>query len=290
MSTQKIKLMTYNIGFAAGLNGLEGAIHSKEKINQNLTTISTLITTHNPDILTIQEIDIHSKRSCFINQISYLKNQCHFPYSAIDITWNCRYVPYPISFNFNTHFGKIKAAQVVFSKYPIINHAKLLFNKPKKNPWWYNLFYLNRVAQFVTIQLPSNQKIEIVNVQCDAFHPTERETQIAHVVSQLKSLKHPHILCGDINAIPNSQQKSAPFSNNPKTNYTDTVIDTLSTEYKTTPHHMTYPANQPNRQLDYILVSKGLNRSSLEVLDINTIRTPNYPSDHLPLLAEIFFE
>ena len=284
MTTEKIKLMTYNIGFSAGLDGLLGAVHSKSNITKNLEAISRCVNHCHPDILAVQEIDIKSKRSCFINEVDYIKTACQFSYVAIAITWDCFYVPYPISFNFKSHFGQTKAANVIFSNYPLIENETLVFSKPKDNPWWYNLFYLNRLAQFVTVQHPSGQYFDIVNVQLDAFHSQERNTQLAQILSRLKTLKNPHILCGDINSIPEFQQKKAPFIDDPKIDYSSTVMETLSDVYEITPHYNTYPSHTPNRQLDYILVSKGLTRQSLDVA-----RVEGYPSDHLPLTSEIFF-
>jgi len=284
MTTEKIKLMTYNIGFSAGLDGLLGAVHSNSKITKNLEAISRCVNRYQPDILAVQEIDIKSKRSCFINEVDYIKKACQFSYVAIAITWDCFYVPYPISFNFKAHFGRTKAANVIFSNDPLIENKTLVFNKPKDNPWWYNLFYLNRIAQFVTVQHPSGQYFDIVNVQLDAFHSQERNTQLAQILSRLKTLKNPHILCGDMNSIPEFQQKKAPFIDDPEIDYSSTVMETLSKRYEITPHYNTYPSHAPNRQLDYILCSKGLTRQSLDVAHVE-----GYPSDHLPLTSEIFF-
>jgi endonuclease/exonuclease/phosphatase family metal-dependent hydrolase len=282
MTTKKIKLMTYNIGFSAGLDGLLGAIHSKFKIIKNLEAISRCVNRYQPDILAVQEIDIKSKRSCFINEVDYIKTACKFPYIAIAITWNCFYVPYPISFNFKTHFGRTKAANVIFSKYPLIENKTLFFSKPKNNPWWYNLFYLNRLTQFVTVQHPSGQYFDIINIQLDAFHSQERNTQLSQILSRLKTLKNPHILCGDMNSVPEFQKKKAPFIDEHEIDYSSTVMKTLSKQYKITPHYNTYPSHSPNRQLDYILASERLNRSSLNIASVD-----GYPSDHLPLIADI---
>ena len=285
MTTEKIKLMTYNIGFSAGLDGLLGAIHSKFKITKNLEAISRCVNRYQPDILAVQEIDIKSKRSCFINEVDYIKTACQFPYVAIAITWDCFYVPYPISFNFKTHFGRTKAANVIFSKYPLIENKTLVFSKPKNNPWWYNLFYLNRLAQFVTIQHPSGQYFDIINIQLDAFHSQERNTQLSQILSRLKTLKNPHILCGDMNSIPKFQQKKAPFIDEPEVTYFSTVIQRLSKTYQIKPYYNTYPSNAPNRQLDYILVSEGLTRASLDLAAAD-----GYPSDHLPLTSAILLK
>ena len=270
MSTEKIKLMTYNIGFSAGLNGLVGAVHSKEKIINNLNAIVNMLLSYQPDILALQEIDMYSKRSCYINQVQYLQKILKYKYSAIAMTWDCPYVPYPISFNFKAHFGRVKAAQVIFSKYPITNNFHITFKKPKNNPWWYNLFYINRLAQFLTIQCPNGREIMVVNVQLDAFHCQEREHQLQQIQDQLKMVNIPHILCGDINSIPKFQQKIAPFSDEPTTDYSSHVMEKLSESYTLAPFFNTYPSHRPNRQLDYILVSPELKRASLNVIKMKT--------------------
>ena len=125
----------------------------------------------------------------------------------------------------------------------------------------------------------------MINIQLDAFHSQERNTQLTQILSRLKTLKNPHILCGDINSVPEFQKKKAPFIDAPEIDYSSTVMETLSKQYKITPHYNTYPSHAPNRQLDYILVSKKLTHQSLDVAHVE-----GYPSDHLPLMAEILLK
>jgi endonuclease/exonuclease/phosphatase family metal-dependent hydrolase len=287
--------MTYNIGFASGNNQIN--IPDKTTSLKNLSLICNTIKTYNPSILTIQEVDIHSKRSGFIDQITYIQKNCGYPYVAIAITWNRNWVPYPFKINPKYHWGKILAAQVVFSKHPIIKQEIHRFSKPKSNHFIYNWFYLNRLAQSVLIELENSKHITIFNTHLEAFDKVSRQEQSRFLSTQIKAgLTRPTILCGDLNAIYSSIHRTFRFEDEP---YIDYKNDSTLSHFLKLPGLkevcsdirimdkapcFTYPSNKPNRQLDYMFYTPSyFNLLKTEIL------TSSQGSDHLPLISEFVY-
>lgn len=280
-----LTLMTYNIGFAGGLEGLDGQVPSASKTRTNLDAMISTIKAQNPDILAVQEIDLDSRRSTYINEVEYIAQKAGYPYFAVAFTWDCRWVPHPMGFQFRKQFGKVLAAQAIFSKYPILSQSQLRFKKPRKNFWIYNLFYLERVAQTVQIDVGAPDPITVVNVHLEAWHPEERAIQTKAIRDQLaKNGTESTFLMGDFNAIPASATQRNGFIDDPKDDYRGDEslhpITTLLSEILPSPGHFTYPANQPTRRLDYIFYG-----TEFKLVDGRVVSSA-VGSDHLPVVGE----
>jgi endonuclease/exonuclease/phosphatase family metal-dependent hydrolase len=294
----KISIMSFNIAYAGGLDNLKGSVHSSKEIHTNLDTICDIIKNKNITIATLQEIDIRSKRSHFIDQVEYIAKACKFPYAAVTINWDKIWVPYPTNFHISQHFGPVLAAQVIFSKFPLKNHHILTFNKPKNMSKIRQFFYINRHAQFITISLPDNTDIIVGNVHLEAFHKEERESQASSLRHYIATnfFEEPLILAGDFNSVHPKASNTGPFADEPTINYNNDSTLTVLQEiphfkYLKDPHlsHdsnknlFTFPSNHPNRQLDYIMYSdKHFERENIGIIPLSD----PYPSDHRPIFAE----
>lgn len=294
----EISILSFNIAYAGGLDNLKGSVHSAKEIHTNLDTICDIIKKKNITIATLQEIDIRSKRSHYIDQVEYIAKTCKFPYAAVTINWDKTWVPYPTNFNIKEHFGPVLAAQVIFSKFPLKNHHILSFNKPKNMSKIRQFFYINRHAQFITVSLPDNTDIIIGNVHLEAFDKEARERQasaLKHYIST-NIFDEPLILAGDFNSVHPKASNTGPFADEPTINYkNDSTLTVLQEiphfKYLNNTHSshdlnknlFTFPSNQPNRQLDYIVYSD--NYFKLKNIDTIPLSHP-HPSDHRPIFAE----
>lgn len=284
---QPLSIMSYNIGFGAGLNGLKGVTYPKSLIEKNLDTISKTIIQQNPDVLCVQEIDIRSKRSYKIDQVQYIAKKCGYPYVAVAYTWNRYYIPFPFTLDIRKHFGKVLAGQAIFSKYPIKSHVVLALPEVSSKPWWYRFFYLHHVLQIVTIQYKS-QTIDIANLHFEAFDKNTRQKQADFVAYELEDTykKLPILIAGDFNAI-ETQASSLIFEDEPNNDYgSDNTLGffkRIAFLYNATDTiGFTFPANKPNRQLDHIFYSQNFFKKTLSKRCDNEKEA----SDHLPIYAE----
>ncbi|MFT5171657.1 MAG: endonuclease/exonuclease/phosphatase family metal-dependent hydrolase, partial [Candidatus Marinamargulisbacteria bacterium] len=239
----------------------------------------------------VQEIDLASKRSCFINQVDYISRTCNFPFFAFAYTWDLKWVPYPFTLNPINHFGKVLAGQAVFSKFPILDQTITTFPKPRANNPLYNSFFLDRVLQTVTLQLETDFGVNIHNVHLEAFHKEARLNQIRSIVDLLQKPKIalPSIILGDFNAIAQGSIEIDRFPDSPNIDYgKDPTLETLLNlnEWDEVgsekPDLKTFPSDSPNRRLDYIFYSNAAFSLDETFVDPNV----NGASDHLPILAD----
>ncbi|MCS6815414.1 MAG: endonuclease/exonuclease/phosphatase family protein, partial [Cyanobacteria bacterium] len=155
-------IVTYNIGYLSGLTNNQAVQRDAELFTQNLQTVLTALSRVQPDIIGLQEIDIASRRSFGVNQVTALAEGLSLTMGAIAINWDKRYVPFPY-FPPSAHFGRVVSGQAILSRYPIQTHERVVLESVPTHPFWYRAFYLDRLAQVSQIQL-GNQPIVVINV------------------------------------------------------------------------------------------------------------------------------
>lgn len=294
----KFKILTWNMGYAQGL-GSEGTeayrVKSKEEFRQALDGIVTVLKNEDPDFCFIQEIDIDSGRSQHINQLEYIFEKTHFNYAAISVNWLANYVPFPY-WPFSHHFGKVHSAGIILSRYPIVKSYYYTLEKPKNNPWWYNLFYLYRYFQVAEVIVGKNQ-FSLLNLHLEAFDVENREQQASNVSHYL----HSHLdvewlaIGGDFNSVPSyasnkevlegfykdRRHEDKTLSYFEKISFLKNSLD-RNAYLENEKQYFTFPCVDSNRMLDHIFVNK-----KLKVISKRVVLEAGQLSDHLPYVIEI---
>lgn len=239
----ELRIMSFNI--AAGHGAIDGIVSIIEK--------------YNPDILALQEVDVHwSERSNFENQAKYLGE----------------------ALNRHYYFGEIYSVEAVnndestrqyglafLSKDPIVykeNHLLTRLSTQTQEP------ELTVLPGFIEITVEiEGQQVHVFNTHLDyRSDPALRLTQTNEMIGIMKNVDKPVILTGDLNASPGAEEISSLFDN---------LKDAWIIEDD---HGYTFPADQPDRRIDYILHS-----DHFEVLDAFVVDTR--ASDHRPVVADI---
>ena len=286
------RLMTYNIGYASGLRNNQGGAIPPEEVVANLDKIALSMKENGADIIAVQEIDFNSHRTSGVDQFDYLARKLEMPHAAYLVNWNKKYVPYPIGLNYKKHFGRMESGQAVFSRFPITKNSAHFLVKPLNKPFWYNLFYIGRAAQTVTLELSPSNAITIINVHLEAFHTATREAQVQQLLTLAKETL-PEFIMGDFNAVPPNAKWKTGFPDEPDADMRgDPTLKTLyeksglremipEKEYdENEKEYFSYPAREPNRRLDYIFYSDRM------VCEKGTIdKNAGMGSDHLPAVG-----
>jgi endonuclease/exonuclease/phosphatase family metal-dependent hydrolase len=288
---KSFKVMTWNIGYGYGL-GSEGTNYrqlSRELYLQKLKEMTTVINREDPDILLVQEIDFDSKRSTYLNQVELIAKNTNLKNYAYLPSWVLNYVPFPY-LPFKDHFGRMNSGGAIFSRYKITEHIGSIYSKPSSNPWWYNLFYLNRYTHTIKIG-----PLRLFNTHLEAFDKINRYQQIMELSNWVNDFKNePTILGGDFNMVADYEKNKRDFQGYPDDDYTNdtsysTLLkklsflrDTLSKDqyFEDKKNFLTFPSDQADRKLDYIFVSDHFKILNSKVLD-NTL------SDHKAYLTEL---
>ncbi|MCZ6635239.1 MAG: hypothetical protein O7G87_17710, partial [bacterium] len=89
-----LSVLSYNIGFAVGpVQKTVGETRAKSEYLHNLNEIVRVVEETDADILLLQEVDLNSRRSHYLDQLQYLQDRLEWPYAACTTTWKT-YVPF----------------------------------------------------------------------------------------------------------------------------------------------------------------------------------------------------
>lgn len=266
-------IITYNIGYLSGMTNNLPVVNSKSLYDKHLNKVIYELKKVNADILALQEIDYHSRRSFFMDQQYELSN-LGYPFFGKSINWDKKYVPFPY-YPISAHFGKILSGQSILSKYPVIELERIELKRNSKNFFYYDNFYLDRLAQVAKIKLRDKTLI-LINVHLEAFDKATRSIQFRQVKDiYIKYFRdYPTILLGDFN----SDIRYA----DPAISLLLKIPDTGCAAFDPDSPENTFNSDQPTDRLDYIFY----NTNFIEAIDARVLDNINTPSDHLPLLMK----
>ncbi len=276
-------VMTYNIGYLSGMTNNLAVDRPKSLLEENLKKATRLLITKNPDIIAFQEIDFNSQRTYYVNQLERLGVLAGYNFGAVSVNWDKQYVPFPY-WPTKYHFGKMLSGQAVLSSSPILSTKRVVLPKPKSNPFYYNDFYLDRLAQLVWVRTVTDSLL-IINVHFEAWDGPTREAQSEIVLDIYRKYEHNHpvILLGDFNCNP-------PFASD---GFEENTIGRLlehpsismaneKADYMKKPkQYFTFNSSKPYIKIDYIFY----NNLYLECLDYEVVHEAEEISDHLPVSA-----
>lgn len=220
-----------------------------------------------------------------VNQFELLAKDMGFHEGGMAVNWDKNYVPFPYSISTENHFGNVLSGQGVLSKYPISNHEVSTLERPLNNPFWFDLFYIDRLAQIVEVEIGS-QKIYIINVHLEAFDEETRRKQTEVVLKKYQELAQKQItfLVGDFNSDPFKESESKPTID--ILLKAENLISACPKEFFGKNDALTFPSDTPERQIDYIFYDS----TKVERLDWEVLKTVGTASDHLPLMFKFRFK
>jgi endonuclease/exonuclease/phosphatase family metal-dependent hydrolase len=271
-------IVSYNIGYLSGLTNNTTETTDKALFEANQAQAIAALKPLNPDILALQEIDFGSRRSYAVDQAEAIAQGTGLTFGAIAINWDKNYVPFPY-WPPSAHFGKMLSGQALLSRqHPIEKNSRVVLARVADKPFFYNAFYLDRLAQVTQVSL-NNRPIVVINVHLEAFDiPTRlNQTKFVRELAEDYAQTYPVILLGDFNSSPN------------RTEETDFSIEIMAaskqfvsavppdTWGKST---ATFPSNQPEYKFDYIFYTPD----SIEALQSQVVSAAAQASDHLPIM------
>lgn len=232
-----LKVMTYNLRF--------GELASLEEM-------ATYIGEQQPDIVALQECDwktyreraIKQNGKAFVNELAYHTEMFGLYGKAI----NYRRGYYGVG---------------ILSKYPIVRSERVFLPNPSPKKE-------QRVLLMADIELPDGSIVTFVSTHLEVSTPYHRENQIKFINKQIKKIKTPIILAGDLNAIPSSEE----------------IQNGFKKWFNATNEAFTFSTTKPEIKIDYIY---GYPAKRFELVETR-VDTTCLLSDHFPVISEIIIK
>ena len=204
-----IKVMTWNIRFGVarapwfGDSCGDRVLMTSNDIETGLSDIINFIDTHDPDILLIQEIDVDSKRSAYINQLNWIMDNSSIGlnYAAYASMWEADYIP-------SDGLGKVNAGNAILSKYPLSQAERVQLPLREDQPAYEQYFYLRRNYLRAKVDILSDKSKPFYALVVHATAFATDDTKQKHITTfkmALDSIDNSNayfVAGGDFNAVP----------------------------------------------------------------------------------------
>ena len=137
------KIMTWNIRFGAGRipwfadSCGDRVIMTEQETFNHLWDIVELINAEQPDIILLQEVDVLSKRSAYIDQIQWILDHTYLNYGAYASMWQSQYI-------LSDGLGRVDAGNAILSLWKIIEAERIQLPLRTDQDDLTQYFYLRR--------------------------------------------------------------------------------------------------------------------------------------------------
>lgn len=297
-----ISLLTLNIGYG-GLSSSEDFFmdggktvqpKSSEFIKQNLTGIINMLKEHPSDIYLLQEVDINSKRSYYINQNNILSTSLHMP-SVFAYNFNVPYVPFPFP-----PIGKVESGIATMTNLHM-NEAKRIA-LPNPFPWPISLANLKRALLETRFPIKDSKKeLVVFNLHLDAYDDGQGKIEQSKLLKKMLETEYDKgnyvIAGGDFNQVFDG---SHPFPSTGQNGWKPGIITTADipshfsfTYDDTTPSvrvlNHSYTGNYNTSQvyvIDGFIVSDNIKVKRTNSVDYNFKYTDHHPVQTIIQLQE----
>ena len=189
----QLNIVTWNTGYGAlderqdcywdGGKGVYG--ESKEVVQENIDAMKNKIAELNPDIFLLQELDLNSKRSFFIDEFASFKEK--FPGNTYENSFARNFkaglVPLPVS----QMTGKVDAGIATFAKFDMADAERIQLPIPFS--WPMKLFNLKRCLLVNRLPIEGSEKeLVMINLHLEAYDDgAGKAKQLAMLMDTMKA-------------------------------------------------------------------------------------------------------
>jgi endonuclease/exonuclease/phosphatase family metal-dependent hydrolase len=165
---ESLKVMTWNIRFAAGrlavfYDGRGDRYNiTKQEVIANLDRICTKINEADPDVLLLQEVDVESKRTAYVNQLQFILDHSNLSYAVYAPTWRADYVP-------SDGIGRMNSGIAILCKWPLQDGERIELPVRTDQSSLENYFWLHRCIVKTSLALPGRRSLSILNIHAESW-------------------------------------------------------------------------------------------------------------------------
>lgn len=209
-----LRVMNYNVKFGGGRIDFffdcfgDRVLMSRAEVHGNLERLAKKINQYDPDVLVLQEVDVNSKRSAYVDQLQWLLDHSGLRYGIYASHWKADYIP-------SDGLGAMDSGNAVLSKYPLTGAQRIALSLREEQSGIERYFYLKRNVLRVKLEVPGKQPTFVVATHADAY--SKDGTKKQHIdrfkqeLDELSEAGNTVIGAGDLNTLPPGTEKQVGF-------------------------------------------------------------------------------
>ncbi len=214
LSKDTLNVVCWNIKFGGGRIDFffdcygDRVLMTESEVVSNMNGIGKEIKHLDPDILLLQEVDIQSKRSAYVDQLQWILDHTDLNYAYYASQWKSDYVP-------SDGLGRVNSGNAILSKYPLKNAKRIDLPLIEEQSGIVQYFYLRRniLKTLVTVK---GKEVYVFNTHTSAYSTDDtRQKQLSIIGSEVDLINDTNgtfILGGDFNTIPPGSVKYEEFN------------------------------------------------------------------------------
>lgn len=170
LAERNIRIMTVNTGYAAlGAasdffmdGGSAVRPEEKEVVEENLQGLKELILNADADAYLLQEVDLDSKRSYYVDELAYYRDGVAYS-SSMALNYSCRYVPYPVP-----AIGKVNSGLATLCRFEVESAERI--SLPSPFSWPVRTANLKRclLVSYIPVE-GTDRYLVLVNLHLEAY-------------------------------------------------------------------------------------------------------------------------
>jgi endonuclease/exonuclease/phosphatase family metal-dependent hydrolase len=304
-----LTLMSYNLKFGGGRVDFffdchgDRVLMSRAEVLRHLEGLAEKIRQVDPDVLFVQEVDVNSKRSAFVDQLQWLLDHTSLNFARYASQWKADFVP-------SDGIGAVDSGNAILSKHPLGAGTRIALALRKDQSGLERYFYLRRNLLRTQVELPGRSPVALVAVHTEAY--SKDGTKLSHIerfkeeLDRVAEMGQLVVGAGDLNTLPPGSEQLSGFDDSACTEdyeaddysgetewlrplYDSYVPETTLVDYQADNarffSHTTRADSFWNRKLDYIFTNGRFTPGSgLTHQDESSGGMATLPlSDHAPI-------
>ncbi len=304
-----LALMNYNVKFGGGRIDFffdchgDRVLMTEAEVVANLERIASIVNEFNPDVLLLQEVDVNSKRSAYVDQVQWLLDHTQLNHGAYASQWRADFVP-------SDGLGPVDSGNAILSRWPINAATRYALPLREDQSGLVRYFYLRRNILEATIDPGGNEPLRLIATHAEAYSSdgTKKKHIEAFEEHVAKAAKEGAVIAGgDLNTLPPGSEKRHDFPDSACTEeyladdfreeseWLDALYDGYNSaiplavyQADNTPYftHTTSKDGSWNRTLDYVFSNLPLSNGAVLQHTVANVDTMD-ASDHAPLVVNI---
>lgn len=310
-----LRVMTWNVKFGGGRVDFfydchgDAVLMDEATVYEHLDALAAKIRQVDPDVLMLQEVDVESKRSGYVDQLQVLLDQTRLNFAVYASQWKADFVP-------SDGLGRMDDGIAILSRWPLRDARRIALPQRTDQSGVERYFYLKRAILRARLDLPGDDDVYVVNTHLEAFSADDTKLRQLHVLQEelaaLDAAGERFVLGADLNTVPPGTARRSGFDDKAcpddsefdATDFTreEGWVDPLYAAYHEAIPLAAYRAdNRPyfthttdgdgfwNRKIDYLFTNgRWLPGSGLTHQDAASGGMETMPlSDHAPITATL---